>query len=425
MSVVIAGYARTPFVRFSGALAAVPAAELGAHAIRAALARAGVPPTAVQRVFAGQVLQGLAGQNPARQAAVAAGIPLAAPATTLNAVCLSGLEAVAAGAAAIESGRADVVVAVGMESMSLAPHAWRGGRTGTRYGAVEMLDTLQHDGLTDAFERRSMGASTEAGNSDLGLDRPAQDAWAARSHQRAEASHAFLAAEIEPFPAPGSLPGDRLPGDRLLDSDDGIRPGTTVETLAKLRPAFAADGTITAGNASPLTDGAAALILMSATAAAAHDVRPLARVLASSMVAGPDVRLHLQPAAAIHAALTEVGADPSALHRVEINEAFASVALASVGALGIDPDIVNVHGGAIALGHPIGASGARIVGTLARQLDEPDATGLGAAAICGGGGQGAAILLEPASTAGHLSDRPRRGRRGRSNRYGLPPLSYA
>ncbi|MBW6437149.1 acetyl-CoA C-acyltransferase [Actinoplanes hulinensis] len=390
MSIVIAGYARTPFVRFSGSLATVPAAELGAHAIRAALSRAGVPAAAVQRVFAGQVLQGLAGQNPARQAAVTAGIPLAAPATTLNAVCLSGLEAVAAGVAAIESGRADVVVAVGMESMSLAPHAWRGGRAGTRYGAIEVLDTLEQDGLTDAFEQRSMGASTEAGNSDLGLDRPAQDAWAARSHQRAEASHAFLTGEIEPFPV-----RDRRVGDRLLDADDGIRPGTTGETLAKLRPAFAADGTITAGNASPLTDGAAALVLMSATAAAAHGARPLARVLASSMVAGPDVRLHLQPAAAIQAAVKDLGADPSVLGRVEINEAFASVALASVDALGIDPGIVNVHGGAIALGHPIGASGARIVGTLARQLHEPGTTGLGAAAICGGGGQGSAILLEP------------------------------
>jgi acetyl-CoA C-acetyltransferase len=384
VSVVIAGYARTPFVRYTGGFAKVPAAELGAHAARAALARAGVRADAVQRVFAGQVLQGLAGQNPARQAAVAAGIPFGTPAITVNAVCLSGVEAVTAGAALIESGRADIVVAIGMESMSLAPHAWRGSRAGARYGAVEMLDTLEHDGLTDAFEKRSMGASTEAGNTDLHLDRAGQDAWAARSHQFAAASREFLAGEIEPFAV----------RDRVLDSDDGVRPDTTVEGLAKLRPAFAGDGTITAGNASQLTDGAAAIVLMSDTAAAAHGVTPLARVLAASMVAGPDVRLHLQPANAIRAALKDLGALPTALGRVEINEAFASVALASVDALGVDADIVNVHGGAIALGHPIGASGARIVGTLARQLHEPGVSGLGAAGICGGGGQGSAIILE-------------------------------
>ncbi|GAA4605550.1 acetyl-CoA C-acetyltransferase [Actinoplanes octamycinicus] len=383
MSAVIAGYARTPFLRYTGAFAKISAVELGAHATKAALARAGVPADAVQRVFAGQVLQGLAGQNPARQAAVAAGIPLSAPATTINAVCLSGLEAVVAAVDLIESGRAEIVVAIGMESMSLAPHASR-ARAGARYGAIELLDTLEHDGLTDAFEQRSMGASTEAGNTDLKLDRAGQDAWAAASHQRAAASREFLAGEIEPFSV----------RNQVLDSDDGVRADTTVETLAKLRPAFASDGTITAGNASQLTDGAAALVLMSEAAAAAHGVTPLARVLASALVAGPDVRLHQQPSNAIRAALSRIGAEPSALGRIEVNEAFAAVAVASAEALGVDPGIVNVHGGAIALGHPIGASGARIVGTLARQLHEPGAGRLGAAGICGGGGQGSAVIIE-------------------------------
>ncbi|MEU4620772.1 acetyl-CoA C-acyltransferase [Actinoplanes sp. NPDC023801] len=384
MSVVVAGYARTPFLRFTGGFAKITAVELGAHAARAALARAGVPAAAVQRVLAGQVLQALAGQNPARQAAVAAGIPLEVPATTINAVCLSGLEAVSAGAALIESGRADIVVAIGMESMSLAPHAVRGSRAGTKYGAIGMLDTLEHDGLTDAFENRSMGASTEAGNTELKLDRPRQDAWAARSHQVAAASRAFLAAEIEPFPV----------RDRTLDADDGIRAGTTADVLAALRPAFTADGTITAGNSSPITDGAAALVLMSDTEAAVRGVTPLARILSSAMVAGPDVRLHLQPANAVHAALRPLGRKPADLIRIEINEAFASVVVASIDVLAVDPDVVNVHGGAIALGHPIGASGARIVGTLARQLTEAGTGTLGAAAICGGGGQGSAIILE-------------------------------
>lgn len=381
---VITGYARTPFAKYTGAFAKVPAIELGGHAVRAALARAGVAPDAVQRVIGGQVLQGLAGQNPARQAGVAGGVPFDVPASTLNVVCLSGLEAVIAAAQLIERGDAEVVVALGMESMSLAPHAFP-GRAGTRYGAIELVDTLHHDGLTDAFEHVSMGASTETGNDRLHLDRAAQDDWAARSHQRAAASREFLAGEIEPWSG--------------VAEDDGVRPETTPETLARLRPAFRPDGTITAGNASQVTDGAAALVLMSEDAAAAAGATPVARVLASALVAGPDIQLHLQPSNAIAAALAKLGADASALARVEINEAFASVALASVDALGIDPEIVNVHGGAIALGHPIGASGARLAGTLARQLHEPGVGSgerpvLGAAALCGGGGQGSALILE-------------------------------
>ncbi|MGN6325606.1 acetyl-CoA C-acyltransferase [Pseudolysinimonas sp.] len=380
---VITGYARTPFTRFTGKLATIPAVALGGHAARHAMERSGVGPAAVERVFAGQVLQGLAGQNPARQAGVQGGLGMNVPAMTLNAVCLSGLEAVVAGAALIEAGGADVVLALGMESMSLAPHAFP-GRTGTRYGAIELVDTLDHDGLTDAFEHVSMGSSTETGNDALHLDRASQDAWAARSHQRAAASREFLAEEIAPVDAPAGR----------IAEDDGVRPDTTAETLARLRPAFREGGTITAGNASQITDGAAALVLMSEAAAARTGATPIARVLAAALVAGPDIQLHHQPSNAILAALTKIGRDASALARVEINEAFASVALASVDALGVDPDIVNVHGGAIALGHPIGASGARLAGTLARQLHEPGVSGFGAAALCGGGGQGSAVILE-------------------------------
>jgi acetyl-CoA C-acetyltransferase len=388
MSAVVVGYARTPFVRFTGSLAAVPATALGSHAIRGALRRAAVLPESVDRVVGGQVLQALAGQNPARQAAVGAGIPLTVPGLTLNMVCLSGLEAVSQAAALIDAGLADVVVAVGMESMSCAPHAWSGSRAGARYGSVELLDTLERDGLTDAFEHRSMGASTEDGNAELRLSREAQDAWSVRSHRRAAASRNFLAGEIEPY----ELSSRR--GSTTIAVDDGVRDDATAEGLARLRPAFHGEGTITAGNSSPITDGAAAVVLMSEPGAAGSGAVPLARVIASATVAGPDVRLHRQPANAILAALRRADAEVDALARFEINEAFASVALASTKALGVDPDLVNVHGGAIALGHPIGASGARIVGTLARQLKSFGPGALGAAGICGGGGQGAAILLE-------------------------------
>lgn len=385
-SAVVVGYARTPFVRYCGRFAAVPAVDLGAHAIRAALARAGVEAADVQRVLGGHVLQGGAGQNPARQAAVAAGIPLTTPASTLNAVCLSGVQAVADGAALIEGGRVDVVVAFGMESMSLAPHV-APMRSGQRYGALELVDTLEHDGLTDATERRSMGASTEARNAGLGLARAEQDAWAAASHRRAAASEQWLAGEVEPFAVPTRK------GTELVTSDDGVRPDTTAEGLARLRPAFSADGGITAGNASQVTDGAAALVLTSARWAADRGLAPLAEVLATSFVAGPDVSLHAQPAAAVQDLLTQVGASASELVSVEVNEAFAAVAVHSTRLLGVDPERVNPHGGAIALGHPLGASGARIVGTLARTLVDVGAGSLGAAALCGGGGQGAAVLL--------------------------------
>jgi len=386
MNAVIAGYARTPFAKFNGQLASVPAVALGAHAIRAALARAGVSPDDVGLVFGGNVLQGGQGQNPARQAAVAAGIPLTTPAMTLNAVCLSGAEAVSAAAAAIEAGRADVVVAFGMESMSLAPHVVS-ARAGTKYGAIELIDSLEHDGLTDAFEHRSMGGSTEEGNRELALPRDAQDRIAARSHARAAAAAEALAGEIEPFVI------ESRRGSVTVAADDGVRPDTAEEVLAGLRPAFSSDGTITAGNSSQITDGAAALVLVSPAYASRNGVTGLATVESTAFVAGPDVRLHAQPARAILAALARLDLTPADLAAIEINEAFAAVALHSAAVLGVDDELLNAWGGAIALGHPIGASGARIVGTLARQLAARGGGAVGAAGICGGGGQGSAIVL--------------------------------
>lgn len=384
---LIAGYARTPFTRFTGQLSAQPATVLGAHAVRAALARAGVESDQVDIVVAGQVLQAGAGQNPARQTAAGAGIPLDVPAITLNAVCLSGTEAVSQAVRLIAAGEAEVVVAVGQESMSLAPHVIP-LRAGTKYGPAQMIDTADHDGLTDAFDQVAMGALTEDGNRPLGLTREEQDAFAAESHRRAAESGEFFAGEIEPFTVRSRR------GDNVVAADDGIRAETTAEGLAGLRPAFAKDGTITAGNASQITDGAAAIVLVSAAAAERLGAKPLARVEATAFVAGPDTHLHSQPARAISAALAKLeGVAAGDLSAVEINEAFAAVGVQSARELGLDPAIVNRHGGAIALGHPIGASGARIVGTLARQLAELGSGALGAVGICGGGGQGSAVVL--------------------------------
>ncbi|PRA00398.1 acetyl-CoA C-acyltransferase [Arthrobacter sp. MYb224] len=386
MSVKIVGYARTPFMRFNGALASIPATELGAHAAKAALERAGVAPSEVQRVIAGQVLQAGAGQNPARQTAVGAGVGLDVPAITLNAVCLSGAEAVVAGERLIASGEIDVVLAVGQESMSLAPHVQR-ARAGTKYGAIEMLDTLDYDGLTDAHEKRSMGISTEEHNTTLKLGRQPQDEVAAASHQRAAASGEFFAGEIAPFTVSSRK------GDTVFAADDGIRPQTTVDSLSGLRPAFAKDGTVTAGNSSQITDGAAAIVLASDAAVERLGLKPLAEILSHAFVAGPDRTLHDQPSNAINTALDKAGAKAADLQVVEINEAFAAVSVQSTATLGLDAKIVNPHGGAIALGHPIGASGARIIGTLARQLQELGSGSLGAVGICGGGGQGTSVLL--------------------------------
>jgi acetyl-CoA C-acetyltransferase len=387
MSTVIVGYARTPFTRFNGALKDVPATALGGHAVAAALKAAGLDPAAVEYLVAGQVLQAAAGQNPARQTAVAAGIPLTTPSLTVNAVCLSGMEAVVASHRLIAAGEAKVVVAVGQESMSLAPHALVGSRAGTKYGQATLVDTLEFDGLTDAFERRSMGLSTDVVNETLGLGREEQDAFAAASHVRLAAAQPYLEGEIAPYTVPGRTPV-------TVSSDDGLRADTTAESLGRLRAAFREGGSITAGNSSQITDGAAALVLVDEEYAASIGLPVLARLVSHALVAGPDVSLHSQPSNAIRRALDTVDRSTDELGAVEINEAFAAVGVRSTSDLGVDPAIVNANGGAIALGHPIGASGARIVGHLARRLADLGPGALGAAGICGGGGQGSAIVLE-------------------------------
>jgi len=385
MSTLIVGYARTPFVKFNGVFASVPATVLGAHAVGAALSAAGITPDAVQYVVGGQVLQAAAGQNPARQSGVGAGMPMSVPAITINAVCLSGTEAIVAGHRLIALGEADVVVAVGQESMSLAPHALIGSRQGTKYGPATLVDTLEFDGLTDAFERRSMGLSTDEFNASLHLTREEQDEFAASSHARLAA--ADFGDEIAPFTVPGRSPV-------TVSADDGLRADTTVETLGRLRSAFRESGTVTAGNASQISDGAAAVVLVSSAYAESHGLTGLARIVSHALVSGPDVSLHSQPSNAIKAALASAGRSSTDLVAVEINEAFAAVGVHSTRELGVDPAIVNANGGAIALGHPIGASGLRIVGHLARRLAAAGPGSLGAAGICGGGGQGSAVVLE-------------------------------
>ena len=385
MSTLIAGYARTPFVKFNGVFKDVPATALGAHAVTAALSAAGIAPDAVEYVIAGQVLQAAAGQNPARQTAVAAGIPLSTPAMTLNAVCLSGTEAIVAAHRLIAAGEAQVVVAVGQESMSLAPHALVKSRQGTKYGSATLVDTLEFDGLTDAFERRSMGLSTDEFNGVFRVTREEQDEFAASSHARLAA--ADFGDEIAPFTVPGRAPV-------TIGADDGLRADTTAETLGALRAAFREGGSVTAGNSSQISDGAAAVVLVSSEYAASHGLTGIARIVSHALVSGPDVSLHAQPANAISAALAKTSRTASELAAVEINEAFAAVGVHSTRQLGVDPSIVNANGGAIALGHPIGASGARIVGHLARRLAAQGAGSLGATGICGGGGQGSAIVLE-------------------------------
>jgi acetyl-CoA C-acetyltransferase len=399
-SVIVNG-ARTPMGRLLGNLKDLPATHLGGVAIAAALRRAGVAPDQVQAVIMGQVLQAGAGQLPARQAAVAAGIPMSVPATTINKVCLSGLTAIMLADLLIRAGEADIVVAGGMESMSNAPHLLRGARQGFKYGDVTMLDHMAFDGLTDAYDGVSMGESTERHNAGHGVTRADQDAFGAASHQRAAAAqkNGAFAEEIAPVQVP-QLRGEPL----VVDTDEGVRPDTTAETLAKLRPAFGAGGTITAGTSSPISDGACAVVVLSRARADELGLPWLAEIGPAGSVAGPDNSLHSQPANAIAAALRKAGLTPADLDLVEINEAFAAVGVQSIRELGLDPAIVNVNGGAIALGHPIGASGARLALTLALELRRRGG-GLGAAALCGGGGQGDALLLRvpagaPASPGG-------------------------
>lgn len=387
--VVILSAARTPQGKILGALASQTAVQLGAIALRKALDESGVGADAVDAVIFGQVLQAGAGQNPARQTAIAAGIGWNVPAVTINKVCLSGLAAVIDAARLIRAGEATVVVAGGQESMTNAPHVLPGSRKGWTYGSIQALDSAAHDGLTDAFDGISMGASTEGYTSALGLTREAQDAFAASSHQRAGAAAAsgVFADEI----APVSIP-QRKGEPVVVSADEGVRPDSTAETLAGLRPSFAADGTLTAGNSSPLSDGAAALVLTSRENAERLGLEWLAAVGASGQVAGPDNSLHSQPSNAISAALGRAGWAVGDLDFVEINEAFAAVALQSMADLALDAERVNIHGGAIALGHPIGASGARLAGSAAHELARRG-SGKAAVALCGGGGQGEALLL--------------------------------
>ena len=387
-SVIVAG-ARTPVGRLLGSLKDFTGAQLGGVAIKAALERAGIAPEQVQYTIMGQVLTAGAGQIPARQAAVAAGIPMSVPALTINKVCLSGLDAIALADQLIRAGEFEIVVAGGQESMTQAPHLLPKSRSGFKYGDVSMVDHMAHDGLFCAFDQVAMGSSTEKYNSRYGITREEQDAFAARSHQRAAAaiSGGLFADEIAPVSIP-QRKGDPV----VFDTDEGVRAETTVEGLAKLRPAFASDGTITAGSASQISDGAAAVVVMSKAKAEELGLTWLAEIGAHGVVAGPDASLHEQPANAINAALAKAGLSASELDLVEINEAFAAVGVVSTRLLGISEDIVNVNGGAIALGHPIGASGARLVVHLAYELRRRGG-GLGAAGLCGGGGQGDALLL--------------------------------
>jgi acetyl-CoA C-acetyltransferase len=385
---VICAGARTPVGRFGGALASLPAVELGGRAIRAALERAGADPGAVEHVVMGHVLQAGQGQITARQAAVRGGVPMTVPALTVNKVCLSGLNAIATAAQYVELGQAGLLVAGGMESMSGAPYLVPKARFGARMGDAELVDAMVHDGLWDAFDDAHMGGLSDGTNRDLGIGRAAQDEWSARSHERAaEATkNGVLASEIAPVVIA------QRKGEVTVEEDEGIRPGTTAEALGRLRPAFSPEGTITAGNASQISDGAAAVVVTSRERAAADGLPVLASIVAYGSVAGPDTSLHSQPSRAIVDACRRTGVAIDDLDLVEINEAFAAVALVSTRELGLDEGIVNVNGGAVALGHPIGASGARLVLTLAMELRRRGG-GLGAAALCGGGGQGDALLV--------------------------------
>jgi acetyl-CoA C-acetyltransferase len=386
--VIVAG-ARTPIGRFGGALRPFTAADLGGLAVAAALERAGVAPEAVEHVVMGHVLQAGQGQATARRAAVKGGIPMTVPALTVNKVCLSGLNAIATAAAYVELGQAGLLVAGGMESMSNAPYLLPKARFGARMGDTTLVDSMVHDGLWDAYDDDHMGALSDRVNARLGIDRAAQDAWAARSHERAAAAaKGALREEIAPVPVP-QRKGEPV----LVEQDEGIRPGTTVEGLARLAPAFDRDGTITAGNASQISDGAAAVVVTSRRRAAAEGLPVLARVVGYGTVAGPDNSLHSQPSRAISDALDRAGRKLAELDLAEINEAFAAVALRSTRELDLDEEIVNVNGGAVALGHPIGASGARLVLTVALELRRRGG-GLGVAALCGGGGQGDALLVQ-------------------------------
>jgi acetyl-CoA C-acetyltransferase len=394
MGSLIVGGARTPIGKLLGGFKDVSATDLGGYAIAAALERSGVGPEHVDYVVLGQVLQAGIGQIPARQAAVKGGIAMSVPAVTINKVCLSGLNAVALADQLIRAGECDVVVAGGMESMTQAPHLLPRSRSGFKYGDVKMTDHMAYDGLWDIFTDQAMGSLTDACNRGEQLvSREDQDAFSARSHQRAAAATArgVMAEEIVAVSVP-----QRRGDDVVIERDEGIREGVTAESLGKLPPAFERDGSITAGSSSPISDGAAAMVVASKEAVARLGLNPIAEIGAHASVAGPDSSLQLQPANAINVAVKKQQINLSDLDLIEINEAFAAVGVASARALGLSADEtderVNVNGGAVALGHPIGASGARLVLTCALELKRRGG-GTGVAALCGGGGQGDALII--------------------------------
>ncbi|TCO21406.1 acetyl-CoA C-acetyltransferase [Kribbella steppae] len=388
-TVIVAG-ARTPIGRLLGGLKGFTGAELGGFAIKGALDKAGVAPDQVEYVIMGQVLQAGGGQITARQAATKGGIPMSIPAITINKVCLSGLNAIALADQLIRAGEYDIVVAGGMESMTNAPHLLPKSREGFKYGNTTLVDSMAFDGLWDAFTDQAMGALTDQANTTgLKLSREEQDEFSARSHQLAAAAwkNGVFADEVVPVEVP-QRKGDPI----VVDSDEGVRSDTSAESLAKLRPAFGKDGTITAGSASQISDGGCAVVVMSKAKAEELGLTWLAEIGAHGSVAGPDSSLQSQPANAIVKACTKEGIEPAALDLIEINEAFAAVGIASARELQVDVDKVNVNGGAIALGHPIGMSGARLVLHLALELQRRGG-GVGAAALCGGGGQGDALIV--------------------------------
>jgi acetyl-CoA C-acetyltransferase len=377
--------ARTPFGKLLGGLAGFSAADLGAHAIKAAVARAGISPDQIDEVLLGHVIQAGTSQSAARKAAVAAGLGFSVPATSINKVCLSGINAVALGRYLINEDAAKIVIAGGMESMTNAPHLLPNFRRGIKYGDGLVIDSMQHDALLCSFENLTMGSATDNFNPRYNLTREAQDEIALQSHLRAAAATqaGLLAAEISEIQV----------GEQVIKADEGIRPNTTAEVLAKLKPVFNPTGTITAGNASAISDGAAALVLMSKQNADKLGLEYLAEIISHGSVAGPDTALHEQPANAINAALAKAKLKISDLDLFEINEAFAAVSAVSMNKLGISADVTNVNGGAIAIGHPVGASGARLLTTLIFELKRRGG-GLGAAALCGGTGQGDAIIVK-------------------------------
>jgi len=391
-SVIVAG-ARTPIGKLSGALAGFTAMDLGGFAIASAMERAGIAADQVDYVLMGQVLQAGQGQITARQAAVKAGIPMTVPATTVNKVCLSGLNTIYLADQMINAGEADIVVAGGMESMTKAPYLLSGARAGYRLGDGTLVDSMMYDGLTCAFDECAMGLATDRFGQEAGIGRERQDAFSAGSHEKAAsaAKEGRLSAEIVPVAVP-QRKGEPI----VFDTDEGVRPGTTPESLSALRPAFDKAGTITAGNASQISDGGAAVIVMSAGKAEELGLTPLGELVGYGQVAGPDTSLLTQPSRAIARALSKVGKAVGDVDLFEINEAFAAVALASADDLGIPEEKINVNGGAIAFGHPVGMSGTRLAITALYELKRRGG-GLAAVALCGGGGQGDAALLRSLS----------------------------